>query len=136
MPDSKPDLTFNQRGVCSACQAFEMRPAIDWDDRRKALETLLSKFRSKDGYWDCVIPVNGVMNGYDLDNLRTVVEAVRIPVVVSGGAGNLSHFAPAILEGGASAVGVGSIFLFTHTTPSEVRDELGRNGIPVRASVK
>jgi cyclase len=84
----------------------------------------------------CNCDRDGMMNGYDLDNLRTVVEAVRIPVVVSGGAGNLSHFAPAILGGGASAVGAGSIFLFTHTTPSDVRDELGRNGIPVRTSVK
>ena len=59
MPDSKPDLTFNQDGVCSACQAFEMRRAIDWRTRQQELETLLSKFRSKDGSWDCVIPVSG-----------------------------------------------------------------------------
>lgn len=59
MPDSKPDLTFNQDGVCSACQAFEMRRAIDWRTRQQELETLLSKFRSKDEYWDCVIPVSG-----------------------------------------------------------------------------
>lgn len=75
-----------------------------------------------------------MMTGYDLENLRTVVDAVRIPVVISGGAGKLSHFAPAILEGGASAVAAGSVFLFTQITPSAIRDELSRNGIPVRNS--
>lgn len=59
MPDSKPDLTFNQDGICSACQAYESRQLIDWVARQRELETLLSKFRSKDGYWDCVIPVSG-----------------------------------------------------------------------------
>jgi len=59
MPDSKPDLTFNENGVCSACQAFESRQTIDWGARQRELETLLSRFRSKDGYWDCVIPVSG-----------------------------------------------------------------------------
>jgi len=59
MPDSKPDLTFNQDGICSACQAYESRQLIDWVARQRELETLLSKFRSEDGYWDCVIPVSG-----------------------------------------------------------------------------
>jgi len=59
MPDSKPDLTFNKDGICSACQAYESRQLIDWGARQRELETLLSKFRSKDGYWDCVIPVSG-----------------------------------------------------------------------------
>ena len=59
MPDSKPDLTFNQDGICSACQAYESRQLIDWVARQRELETLLSRFRSKDGYWDCVIPVSG-----------------------------------------------------------------------------
>lgn len=82
----------------------------------------------------CNCDRDGMMTGYDLDNLRTVVDAVRIPVVISGGAGKLSHFAPAILEGGASAVAAGSVFLFTQITPSAIRDELSRNGIPVRNS--
>jgi len=82
----------------------------------------------------CNCDRDGMMTGYDLENLRTVVDAVRIPVVISGGAGKLSHFAPAILESGASAVAAGSIFLFTQITPSAIRDELSRNGIPVRNS--
>lgn len=84
----------------------------------------------------CNCDRDGMMNGYDLENLQTVVDAVRVPVVASGGAGNISHFAPAILEGGASAVAAGSIFLFTETTPSTVRNELREAGIPVRALIR
>jgi len=84
----------------------------------------------------CNCDRDGMMNGYDQENLRTVVDAVRTPVVISGGAGKLSDFAPAILESGASAVAAGSIFLFTQITPSAIRDELSRNGIPVRNSIR
>jgi N-acetyl sugar amidotransferase len=59
MPDSKPDLTIDHDGVCSACQAFEKRSLVNWIARRGQLETLLSTFRSQDGSWDCVIPVSG-----------------------------------------------------------------------------
>lgn len=59
MPDSKPDLTFNEAGICSACQAFDKRSELDWEERRQQLESQLSKFRSKNSYWDCVIPVSG-----------------------------------------------------------------------------
>lgn len=59
MPDSKPDLTFDLDGVCSACQAFEKRSVVNWMERRRQLETQLSAFRSQDGSWDCVIPVSG-----------------------------------------------------------------------------
>lgn len=84
----------------------------------------------------CNCERDGMMNGYDLENLRSVVDVVQVPVVVSGGAGSLSHFAPAITKGGASAVAAASVFLFTQITPRAIRDELSRDGIPVRSSIK
>lgn len=54
---------------------------------------------------------DGTMEGYDLELVRRVSAAVSIPVVASGGAGNLQHFKAAI-DSGASAVGAGSLFVF------------------------
>lgn len=60
MPDTKPDLYFNEEGICDACSNIKERTYIDWDNRRKELENLLDKYRSKDGTnWDCIVPVSG-----------------------------------------------------------------------------
>ena len=59
-PDTKPDLWFNEDGVCSACLAFEKRAAVDWDRRRAEFLDVVEEYRSKDGSnYDCVIPVSG-----------------------------------------------------------------------------
>ena len=47
---------------------------------------------------------DGTGEGYDLELLRALAAAVRVPVIASGGAGDLDHFAEALLEGGADAV--------------------------------
>jgi len=60
MPDTKPDLSFDEEGVCNACRNYENRPAIDWDIRKKELLELVDRYKSKDGSnWDCVVPVSG-----------------------------------------------------------------------------
>ncbi len=60
MPSTKPDLSFDEEGVCSACNSFKNRKHVDWDERKSELEQILEKYRSKDGEtWDCVIPVSG-----------------------------------------------------------------------------
>jgi cyclase len=55
---------------------------------------------------------DGTMQGYDIELIKKVTEAVSIPVIACGGAGKLSDFAVAIKEGGASAVAAGSLFVF------------------------
>jgi N-acetyl sugar amidotransferase len=61
MPDTRPDLHFDEQGVCDACRAFGRKhAAIDWDARRKEFEALLDKFGNKSpSKYDCVIPVSG-----------------------------------------------------------------------------
>ncbi len=60
MPDTKPDLSFDEKGVCSACQSYDKRKTVDWDTRYRELVALASKYKSKDGSkWDCIIPVSG-----------------------------------------------------------------------------
>ena len=75
---------------------------------------------------------DGTGQGYDLDLLRAVGEAVHVPVVASGGAGTLEHFAEALTEGEADAVLAASRFHFEQITLAEVKAFLAKRGIPVR----
>lgn len=75
---------------------------------------------------------DGTMQGYDVELIRRVSEAVSIPVVASGGAGSYEHMAAAIEEGGASAVAAAAIFHFTEQTPMEAKRYLAGRGHPVR----
>lgn len=58
MPETKPDLAFDQNGKCSACAAFEQRNSINWDSREKELDEIFKKFK-QNLHWDCVVPVSG-----------------------------------------------------------------------------
>jgi N-acetyl sugar amidotransferase len=58
MPDTKPDLTFDDEGVCSACRYYEQRAQVDWPARKAELSALLDKYRSTTHY-DCIVPVSG-----------------------------------------------------------------------------
>ena len=60
MPNTKPDLFFDEEGVCDACRSAEARDAIDWRSREQQLTKILNKFRAKNGNnYDCVIPISG-----------------------------------------------------------------------------
>lgn len=74
---------------------------------------------------------DGTMDGYDLDLIKVVSSAVRIPVVAVGGAGNYGHLVEAI-NAGAHAVGAGAMFAFTDATPSGAAEYMHERGIPVR----
>jgi len=60
MPDTKPDLSFDEKGVCNACRNYEKRNVIDWDTRRTELIRITDRYRSRDNSrWDCIVPVSG-----------------------------------------------------------------------------
>jgi len=75
---------------------------------------------------------DGTQDGYDIELTRAVVDAVRIPVIASGGAGTLEHIAEVLTEGGADAALAASIFHFGTYRIREVKEYLQRRGIPVR----
>lgn len=75
---------------------------------------------------------DGTMQGYDVPLLRTVSEAVRIPVIASGGAGTYAHMAEALGDGKASAVAAGAMFQFTEQTPLGAKEYLAKQGFPMR----
>ncbi len=98
--------------------------AIEWAKRMEeygAGEILLTSM-DKDGTRD----------GYDLELTRAIVDAVRIPVIASGGAGTLEHLYDAIIKGGADAVLAASIFHFGEYTIKEAKEYLKNRGIAVR----
>lgn len=75
---------------------------------------------------------DGTMQGYDVALTRAVTDAVRIPVIASGGAGNYEHMAEVLRDGGASAVAAASMFHFTEQTPKSAKQYLAAQGFPVR----
>lgn len=75
---------------------------------------------------------DGVKTGYDIALTRAVTDAVSVPVIASGGAGNADHMVEAVREGGASAVLAASIFHFGELTITDVKDAMARAGIPIR----
>ncbi|MBF0498600.1 MAG: imidazole glycerol phosphate synthase subunit HisF [Candidatus Riflebacteria bacterium] len=77
---------------------------------------------------------DGTMTGYDLDLIKSITEAVKIPVIAGGGAGSYEHLYQAIVTGGASAVAAGAMYQFTEQTPLAAKDYLSQRGIPVRRS--
>lgn len=60
LPSTKPDLSFNSFGVCSACTAYESRAKVDWSARSTQFASVMSQnSRDNQSNWDCIIPVSG-----------------------------------------------------------------------------
>ena len=97
---------------------------VDWAreaEQRGAGEILLTS-----------MDADGTRAGFDLALTRAVSEAVSIPVIASGGAGNALHFAEVFAEGKADAALAASIFHFGITDSRTLKQEIAATGIPVR----
>lgn len=97
---------------------------IDWVKQGEALgagEILLTS-----------MDADGTKAGFDLAMTRAVAEAVRIPVIASGGCGSLEHFAEVFRETGCDAALAASLFHFGELTVPQVKEYLQQQGIPVR----
>jgi len=75
---------------------------------------------------------DGTKNGFDLALTRGVSDAVTIPVIASGGVGNLDHLADGVTEGHADAVLAASIFHFGEYTVRQAKERMRERGIEVR----
>ncbi len=75
---------------------------------------------------------DGVKNGYDLGVTRAISEAVNVPIIASGGVGNLQHLVDGVLEGKADAVLAASIFHFNEYSIPEAKAFMQAQGIEVR----
>ncbi len=100
------------------------REAVEWAkevESRGAGEIVLTS-----------MDADGTKDGYDLEITKAVSDAVSIPVVASGGAGNPQHLVDAVLKGGAQAVLAASIFHFNEYSIAQVKKIMADQGIPVR----
>lgn len=98
--------------------------ALEWAHKVEKLgagEILLTSM-------DC----DGTKAGYDLELTRAVAEAVNIPVIASGGAGNLEHFYDALTDGKADAALAASLFHYKELEIKEVKEYLRSRGVSVR----
>ena len=75
---------------------------------------------------------DGTKAGFDLDITRKIVDAVHIPVIMSGGAGSLEHFYDGFVKGGGDAALAATLFHYGELTVPQVKEYLSRRGIPVR----
>ena len=75
---------------------------------------------------------DGAKTGYDIDLLKAITDAVNVPVIASGGAGNAQHMVDAVVKGGADAVLAASIFHFGEVSIGEVKRAMAEAHIPVR----
>lgn len=100
------------------------KDAIAWAveaEKRGAGEILLTSM-------DC----DGTKAGYDVELTRKVAEAVGIPVIASGGAGNMQHFKDVLTDGKADAALAASLFHFGEMTIPDLKQYLALSGVPVR----
>lgn len=100
------------------------RDAVKWAlevERLGAGEVLLTS-----------MDTDGTRDGYDIELMKAVTGAVKIPVIASGGAGKLEHFVEVIQKGGADALLVASLFHYGELTVMDVKNFLHENGIPVK----
>jgi len=100
------------------------RRVVDWAaecERRGAGEILLTSMDR-----------DGTKAGFDTDLLAAVAQAVNVPVIASGGAGNVQHIVEAVTKGHASAVLAASIFHFGELRIGEVKAAMAAAGLPVR----
>ena len=100
------------------------KDALEWaveTEKRGAGEILLTSM-------DC----DGTKKGYDLELTKLISKAVSIPVIASGGAGNMQHFYDAFNEGEAEAALAASLFHYREMETIELKEYLFKRGVPVR----
>jgi cyclase len=75
---------------------------------------------------------DGTRQGFDIPLTRIIADSVKVPVIASGGVGNLDHLVAGIREGHATAVLAASIFHFGEFTIRQAKDHMVRAGLPMR----
>ncbi|MDZ4826253.1 MAG: N-acetyl sugar amidotransferase [Actinomycetota bacterium] len=113
IPETKPDIFFDEDGMCSACRHYDGRDDVDWAARRVELEAVLERYRSKDGTtYDCVIGVSG-----GKDSTTQVIRMLELgmnPLCVTATTDELSDIGRRNIE---NLKGLGVDFLEYTTNP-------------------
>jgi len=96
---TRPRIEFDERGWCNACQWMEEKKRMDWTPRKRELNELLDRYRSKSGGFDCIVPVSGGKDGSsvayklrDVYGMHPLTVTVRPAIELSIGNENLINF--------------------------------------------
>jgi len=95
MPNTKPDIIFNEEGICNACINFENRNNIDCSQRKNDFDEIIKKYKSDDN-WDCIIPVSG-----GKDSTYQVIKILELglnPLCITSSTCDLSSIGRANIE--------------------------------------
>lgn len=120
---TRPRIVFDVRGYCNACVWSETKKKFDWSARKKELDNLIKKFRSKNNSFDCIVPISGGKDGsyvsyklkYDY-KMRPLTVTSRPPLTLKIGDKNLENF-------------VRSGYDHVHITPNEdIMREFNKRG--------
>ena len=123
LPETKPDLLFDERGWCSACYRFEQRGSVNWTLRREILQRIVAEQKKKNRQWDCIVPVSG-----GKDSTYQVLTAIRLglrPLAVTAMTCDLSDLGRRNLDN-ISRLGVDHIIVSPNKS---VRAQLNRIGL-------
>jgi N-acetyl sugar amidotransferase len=120
---TRPRITFDESGLCNACQWMEEKKTLDWSKRQLELENLLKKYKSTSGNFDCIVPVSGGKDGsyvaYQLKHkygMTPLCVTVRPALSLEIGDKNLLNF-------------INSGYDHVHITPNpKVLDRLNKYG--------
>jgi N-acetyl sugar amidotransferase len=96
---TRPRIEFDERGWCNACQWMERKKVMDWTPRKKELQSLLERYRSSTGSFDCIVPVSGGKDGASIayklkksHGMHPLTVTVRPALELSIGNENLMRF--------------------------------------------
>ncbi len=91
MPETKPDLTFDEEGVCAACRNYESRVEVDWNQRWQEFQDVIERYRRPNGEnYDCIVPVSGGKDSHY--QVIKVLEAGLNPLCVTAMTDDLSGY--------------------------------------------
>jgi len=83
MPDTKPGLVLDSKGICQACIHAKQKEKIDYSQRFRELEELCGKYKKNDGYYDCIIAVSGGKDShYQVNVMKRVLGMTPLLVAV------------------------------------------------------
>ncbi|MCL1999848.1 MAG: HisA/HisF-related TIM barrel protein [Planctomycetes bacterium] len=121
--DASPELPSGREVIIDGGRTHTGRDAVDFAVamRDAGAGAILATSKTADGS----------LSGYDVHGLRRLVDATGLPVIASGGAGQLKHFLVAAREGGASTLLAASVFHFGVFTIRQVKEYLRDNGVEV-----
>jgi N-acetyl sugar amidotransferase len=126
-PETKPDLWFDDQGICSACNNFALRRDVDWDKRLKELNTILAHYSNSSGSnYDCIVPVSGGKDSHY--QLIKLLELGMNPLCVTSSTDDLSQIGRRNIEN-MKQLGVDYVEVTTNPLVRQKLNKLALNTI-------